>query len=135
VEASNTATSFNTATGTIQGELSAAQRYYQKSYNQATALATGTFVGASYVGGGVDGSVTTGVVIGTIRIPSMRTAPAVTAYDTSGNINKCTRRGASETANENVTIDTIGENSFRVYSTSGASANSFIFHYAASAEL
>jgi hypothetical protein len=32
VEASNTATAFQTATGTIQGELAACQRYYQRNY-------------------------------------------------------------------------------------------------------
>jgi len=46
VEASNTATAFQTATGTIQGELAACQRYYQR-YNFPTATGGGTNVGTA----------------------------------------------------------------------------------------
>jgi hypothetical protein len=46
VEASNTATSFNTATGTIQGELAACQRYYWRNTLQ-TATEIANVVGRS----------------------------------------------------------------------------------------
>jgi hypothetical protein len=71
VEASNTATAFQTATGTLQGELSAAQRYYYRL------TSTATFMPAS----------TTGVMrtttIGRLQVPlpvTMRVAPTTLDY-------------------------------------------------------
>jgi hypothetical protein len=43
LEASNTATAFQTATGTIQGELSACQRYYERTNNTSTNVAYAGF--------------------------------------------------------------------------------------------
>ena len=52
IEASNTATAFQTATGTIQGELSACQRYYFRTTatSQAYTAFTGTGIASSTTG-------------------------------------------------------------------------------------
>jgi hypothetical protein len=67
LEAGSTATSFQTATGTIQGELAACQRYY--SFNVA--------------GGGISTSTTGGVA--SVAAPvTMRVAPTVTLVNGTG---------------------------------------------------
>jgi hypothetical protein len=66
VEAGNTATAFQTATGTIQGELAACQRYY---YRMATADVIGY-------------AASTAIVDAIFPTPSMRTNP--TSIDQSG---------------------------------------------------
>jgi hypothetical protein len=68
VEASNTATSFNTATGTIQGELAACQRYYYRTGGEAAYQYLAT----------VAADASTNVVLGSIFLPvKMRTAPTL----------------------------------------------------------
>ena len=68
VESGSTATAFQTATGTIQGELAACQRYCWKVTSDATdkTLAIGTYYGTT-------------TFISTIQFPvTMRTAPSAT---------------------------------------------------------
>jgi hypothetical protein len=82
LEVGSVATPFKTYGGTIQGELAACQRYYEKSYNQATAPAQGAStsnvqpIGVAY---------TTGVVrVGNVLFKvTKRTAPVVTLYNTN----------------------------------------------------
>jgi hypothetical protein len=81
-EAGSVATAFQTATGTIQGELAACQRYYEKSYNQATAPANAASttnvqpIGVAY---------TTGIVrVGNVLFKvTKRAQPVVTLYNTN----------------------------------------------------
>ena len=81
VEASNTATAFQTATGTIQGELAACQRYYWRA-----TTGTGSYAPFAY---GPASSTTQGDVIMYFPV-TMRTSPTsvdystVTLQDTSG---------------------------------------------------
>jgi len=57
VEYGSTATPFQTASGgSLQGELAMCQRYYEKSYDIATAPATNTTIGLYSIGGSSDGS-------------------------------------------------------------------------------
>ncbi len=72
VEAGSVATAFQTATGTIQGELAACQRYYYR----ATAAAIGERLGVGYAG-----TTTTANIIYPLPV-TMRIAP--TAIETTG---------------------------------------------------
>jgi hypothetical protein len=91
VEASNTATSFNTATGTIQGELAACQRYYEKSYAQGTAPGTAnTWGNASISGLSSLAASTAGNVYGgnTLQFKvTKRTTPTMVLYEYGGTAN------------------------------------------------
>jgi hypothetical protein len=134
-EAGSVATAFQTATGTIQGELAAAQRYYLKSYNQATAPATATTVSA-FAYAAVNSTNTDNRV--NVRFPvNMRSTPTITLYSSSTGT-------SAKIFNENLATDLngatqfVGETGFHAYPSSGTVSGSgtvLIFHYVASAEL
>jgi hypothetical protein len=116
LEASNTATAFQTATGTLQGELSACMRYYEKSYDPTAA--PGAVGNNSVV---IDGQLRCQVpvtgVAGTNRGISIsspfkvvkRTKPTVRFWDSVGNLSKYTA-GNSDTSfiSNNNSCDTYG---------------------------
>ena len=108
VEAGSVATAFNTATGTIQGELAACQRYYFRTQ-------TGT--GPGYFGVTVAGSATT-TYANVIMKQTMRTSP--TSIDFSG------LRWQAITSSGNITNATISdatpENVILNCTTTGATA-------------
>lgn len=139
LEAGSTATAFQTATGTIQGELAACQRYYQKSYSTEIAPQTNTSLpgivfcaSGNVVNNGGPGQVPFKV--------EMRVAPTVTIYSytasTAARISD--NSGADLGANSGV-ANYIGTRSFYCQNATGgtinAAFNGFIFHYVASAEL
>jgi hypothetical protein len=131
------ATPFQTATGTLQGELAACQRYYQKSYDQGTALATVTTAGL--VGFQSPNCVASGLV-GAVHLPvNMRTGPTVTIYSYNGTTAKVSDAGATDLAANSGVAIYIGQSGFSVQNQSGgtitAAYNGFICHFAASAEL
>jgi hypothetical protein len=73
LEAGSAATPFQTATGTIQGELEACMRYYQKYSGTDGAFINGTYY-------------TTTAFYGVFTFPVMRTAPTATIPATSLNV-------------------------------------------------
>jgi hypothetical protein len=129
VEAGSVATAFQTATGTIQGELAACQRYYQKSYLQSTAPATATTDGVIWNWVGTAGTGTLGT---SVKLPvTMRIAPTLTIYDGAGNSGKCFR-GA---ANKSVGTQTGSDGTITVFTTDATSTLEWYFHFVASSEL
>jgi len=134
-EAGSVATAFQTATGTIQGELSACQRYYLKSYNQATAPAT-----ASNTVGNTGYSAISATSTNNrwnVRFPvNMRGTPTVTIYSTnSGTSAKIYNEQAA--ADVDGVTQFIGESGFHLYTSSGSptAGHQLLAHYQASAEL
>jgi hypothetical protein len=129
------ATSYTPATGTIQGELAACQRYYQKTYNQSTTPGTSTATGAIF-----------GVAVGPAfqAIPGlnptfvtvMRTAPTMTYYSTDGTINTVRNNTAGTNLSVAAVYD-IGESRGGFVDTTAAIADNSQFrcHFTASAEL
>jgi hypothetical protein len=137
LEYGSTATPFQTASGgSIQGELAMCQRYFEKSYDQATAPATATSTGLFNSTGNL--VATTGTIgTGLIYKVTKRTAPSVVFYDSAGNINKCNRilMGTTADTNQAIAAYQIGENNCLAESSGTANRNGIAFHYTLSAEL
>jgi hypothetical protein len=135
IEAGSTATAFQTATGTIQGELAACQRYYQKSYNQSVATGTSSaYAGAVQTSPDATSSYKS---FGKIYYPViMRITPTVTAYNPDNGSTSTPIRFATGT-NAAIAIDNQGDSGFSAYvSNVSAGAGTLMqFQYAASAEL
>ena len=134
LETGTTATDFeNLQYGT---QLALCQRYYEKSYNYATALGTATLSNAIQTGGTRGGDTTLHIVDHVTYLVQKRAGATVSLWDPAGNAGKVTRDRYGEASYPNTTpyIQGVGENRFIVYST-GDSAQSMSFHYQAVAEL
>ena len=136
VEYGSKATPFQTATGTIQGELSACMRYYQKSLPQGIAPAanagrTGAVENFAIRAAG-------GLGISFVRLPViMRGTPTVTIYNSSAAGNQA-RNLDTGTDCTSTTVEAQADSSFRYYYTlpaSSVSTNLISANYEASAEL
>jgi hypothetical protein len=139
LEAASTASNFQTATGTKQGELAACQRYYAKSYNQATA--PGSLVNEGYIVYSAYMNVTAVANFRqTTRFPiTMRTAPSVTIYAAStSSAASGNWRNNGTSANVAAVAYYISDGGFSSYnnvSTGINQTNELSYHYEASAEL
>jgi hypothetical protein len=130
VEAGSVATAFQTATGTIQGELSACQRYYTKTYNLATAPATVTNNGKLVVGAS---SIYLDYQLSPQFPVAMRTTPTITLYsNATGASGKIYDANGASDVSANSTAE--GERAFSVSATV-ISGRAYGLHYVASAEL
>jgi hypothetical protein len=119
-------------------ELTACQRYYEKSYNISVAPGAVTEVGL-FGTGGVQGAVSTSEVsagTSTFKVQK-RTTPTIALWDSLGNSGKCGRlsAGVAWSYNSNASIPFISEQSLWINSASGGSAGGCFAHYTASAEL
>jgi hypothetical protein len=134
IEASNLATSFTRAGGTIQGELAACQRYYQKTFDQGTTPGNAvTPNGQVYF----TRQATSGTVEPSLFVkisPTMRTAPSVTLYNpylstagqwSDGSTNSANARTINN-SDSGITIDN---------TDTAITGQNFGIHYALSAEL
>jgi hypothetical protein len=139
VEVGSVATPFTTASGTLQGELALAQRYFQKSYSQNVSVPTNS--NSSYYANPAGAAIANGSVFASVLLlATMRTAPTVTIYSyTSSTTGAVSSGSGTDLTAGSGTIYASTDAHFSVYNNSGApitGANGmFIFHYAASAEL
>jgi hypothetical protein len=138
LEAGSNATAFQTATGTVQGELAACQRYYQKSYP------AGLYPGANFQGG-----YSTTIIENNIPnnnyfhhqplIVQTRAEPTITIYSGSGATAKVSTTAGSDLAANSAVPILITDNHFTIQNQSGgalsASGGGFLFYYVASSEL
>jgi hypothetical protein len=139
IDIGSVALPFRTYAGTFQGELSACQRYYQKSYNQDVTVPTNSAApGVVY---SVSGNVPNANIVSRVNFPvTMRTSPTVTIYSyATSQTSRVSDAGASDLGANSGNSLGAGMNGFSVQNNSGgtltASYNGFMFHYAASAEL
>jgi hypothetical protein len=130
-ETGSVATAFQTASGSLGGELALCQRYYEKSYAQATAPGTATFTGCYdfYINQTVTGA---GDKI-QYKV-TKRTAPTVTIYSPSTGTSGKLFNNANAT-DYTATQSSVGENTFSFYWTQASTGLNVSYHYVASAEL
>jgi len=133
VEIGNVATPFSRAGGTLQGELALCQRYYEKSYDLATA--PGTAVNSTFV---TPSATTTSYIYGFVPYKvTKRTTPTVLIWDNGGNANATTRGllGSGNSNNQNGAVDDQSMTGFTWLSAGSSNANIAFIHFTASAEL
>jgi hypothetical protein len=136
IESGSVATAFQTATGTIQGELSACSRYFQKSYNTDVAPATASAAGLQFASQ-VASTTSTGILAMQITFnTTMRTNATVVTYDNNGNSGVCGRDtiGVGGDVNQPASLTQQSNKGFVLYG-SGTNRAGLSCHYTASAEL
>ena len=138
LELGDVPTSFLRPGGTIQGELDACRRYYQKSYNQGVTPGVLSSAGIEFAQGYTALANQSPYKSVALR-PPMRTAPTVTIYSYNGAVTQVSdNNGSDRGANTGLSLY-VGDASFSVSNQSGGSvtpaAGGFLFNYVASAEL
>ena len=137
IEEGSIATDFQTATGSIGGELALALRYFCKSYDLANAPGSSTTTGLTYSAFNA-GAATTGALSTMVYFTTpMRISPTITTYDialTSGKITRTTYGGADQNG-LTPTASFTNEKSVSIISASGNSHTGLVFQWTASAEL
>lgn len=141
IEEGSTATTFQTATGTVQGELAACQRYYRKSYQQGTAPATAT-TGPGLIVTPAAATVANQDNYGSVQFDiKMRTAPTVTIYPytTPSNTARVSNGSGTDLAAASGTVVLTSDSGFYSKNNSGGAVLSslgvILYHYTADAEL
>ena len=120
--------------GDFETELAKCQRYYQQSYDYATAPGTASDVGIrEFYTSGHTSNVHT-IMLTTYFPVSMRATPTVTSYDTAGNSARCT---TADGVNDPATVSNQSTSGFNLSGTDGNGHGTRILkhHWTADAEL
>jgi hypothetical protein len=138
LEIGSVATNFARNGATIQGELAACSRYYQKSYNLSVTPATSTNVGINQQFWAL--SIPNNTQYGNIILPvKMRTAPTVTIYSEGGTAAAASKiSDGADLASNSAVASILGEQTFTVRNQNASTQTTTqgtSFHYVASAEL
>lgn len=143
LEIGSAATAFQTATGNLASELAACQRYYEKSYAQATSVQTNTTINRVNVANHFYSA--TGISSATVFLKvTKRATPTITLYRGDGsatNPNYWEYTIGTSEFYASPTVANIGDNNFSVGfngTASGGTANNATLirgHYTAEAEL
>jgi hypothetical protein len=133
IETGSVATAFQTATGTLQGELAAAMRYYQKSYNQSVTAGTTTDVGS--IGMFTQATQSYHYMPSVSFGVRMRATPTVTVYSSTGASGKIRNVGGA--ADVNAAVANAGESGFTAFvnNSSIAGGNELRCHWVSEIEL
>ena len=136
LEAGSVATNFQTATGTLQGELSACQRYWSQSYDPGVAAGTVTNANNEEYWYSVAYS-TPGDGRRSVNYPvTMRTGPTTTIYSPNTG---ASGKWYNEATAADVTpaVQQGGTGRFIIYGNGGTinAKNNVLFHWTANAEL
>jgi hypothetical protein len=139
LEVGSIATAFQTATGTIQGELSACMRYFQKSYAQDVVAPTNVTAPGLVCFGVYSMSNADNAGSYTLPVP-MRVSPTVTTYSfTTSQIGRASRESdGTDLAAASANVTQINQNRFTLINQSGGAitpTNGYCFHFKAEAEL
>lgn len=138
-ESNLSATSFQTASGSIAGELALCQRYYQKSYQQITAVPTNSTTQGMIFAPAT--TVTNTSYYNNVALQvTMRAEPTVTIYSfASSTAGAVSTAGGTDQAASSGLSNFISDKNFVPYNASGGSVTGvqggFVFHYAAVSEL
>ncbi len=121
-------------------ELRACKRYFEKSYDYGTALATNIDVGGSQFSSGATSVTISNLVILTVKFAvEKRTSPTVTTYDYVGTANKCSLMTGSSGGLTNAIASTVDQKcttGFRTYAAYTATTQAGVFYqWGADAEL
>ena len=135
LEVGSVATPFKTYAGTIQGELAACQRYYEKSYNDAVAPAATTDVGSIWMFQDITVTASTNVASVILYKVTKRGTPTLTIYSPVGGATGAVYNNRTGT-NVSALQQYNGASNASIYANIGTTTGWHArFHYTAEAEL
>jgi hypothetical protein len=139
IEAGSTATPFQTASGSLGGELALCQRYFQKSYDQGVTPGTASADSGSVVAYFASNVGNGSPFAWTKLHQTMRTVPTLTIYSYGGLTTRVSDNNNTDLAANSATVTRTGEGGFALYNNSGGTIapgnNGFRFQWTGSAEL